>query len=348
MATLLPRSQGIDAQTVHSTALPTFGTLLKRYRQVAGLSQELLAERARLSIRGISDLERGVRRLPRRDTLTLLIAALALSPADQRAFATAASGLASAPSLVTPDPRSNLPSLPTPLIGRADELAGALARLRSEDVRLLTLTGAGGVGKTRLAQAVGWALLPDFSDRVWQIELASVRDTHLVIAAIAGVIGVGQTIGTSLLESLIAYLRAARALLVLDNFEPLLAAAPIVAILLQSCPLLRLPVTSRAPLHIRGEHELLVRPFAVPDSQCLPALDELTRNPAMLLFHQRAWAVRSDFSLTAANAATVAAICRRVDGLPLALELAVARVKLLAPATLLARLEQPLPLLTGG
>src|SRR6185437_2258117 len=96
------------------------------------------------------------------------------------------------------------------------------------------------------------------------------------------------------------------------------------------------------------EHELLVRPFAVPDSQCLPALDELTRNPAMLLFHQRAWAVRSDFSLTAANAATVAAICRRVDGLPLALELAVARVKLLAPATLLARLEQPLPLLTGG
>jgi len=346
MSTLLPRSQGFGDLPAHSASPSTFGALLKRYRQSAGLSQELLAERAHLSIRGISDLERGVRRLPRRDTLALLATALTLSPSDQRAFEAAALGLACVPA--TPDPRSNLPSLPTSLIGRADELAGALARLRSEDVRLLTLTGAGGVGKTRLAQAVGWALLPDFSDGVWQIELASIRETHLVIAAIAGVIGVEQTSGASLLEGLIVYLREARTLLVLDNFEHLLDAAPIVAILLQSCPLIRLLITSRAPLHLRGEHELLVRPFAVPDADRLPTLDEGARNPAIALFLQRARAVRSDFSLTAANAATVAAICRRVDGLPLALELAAAWVKFLPPAALLARLEQPLPLLTGG
>ncbi|MGH2408941.1 MAG: helix-turn-helix domain-containing protein, partial [Chloroflexota bacterium] len=274
MATLLPRSHDPGAQPAHSPATPTFGTLLKHYRLAAGLSQESLAERARLSIRGISDLERGMRRLPRRDTLSLLIVALVLAPPDQRAFEAAASGLASAPLLVMPYPRSNVPSPPTSLIGRAEEFTDALASLRSEDVRLLTLTGAGGVGKTRLAQAVGGALLPDFAECVWQIELASVRDPRLVIAAIAGVIGVAQTGGTLLLESLIGRLREARALLLLDNFEHLLNAAPIVALLLQSCPLVRLLVTSRAPLHVRGEHEVLVRPFAVPDSERLPALGE--------------------------------------------------------------------------
>lgn len=348
MATLLPRSQGSSAQPARSAAPPTFGALLKQYRLAARLSQDQLAERAGLSVRGISDLERERRRLPRRDTLALLVAALALSPADRRAFEDAASGLAGSPSHATPNPRSNLPSPPTPLVGRADEFADAVARLRSEDVRLLTLIGAGGVGKTRLAQAVGRALLPDYADGVWLIELESVHDPHLVIAAIAGVMGVEQSSGASLLESVIGELRAAKVLLVLDNFEHLVDAAPKIAILLQSCPLARLLVTSRAPLHVRGEHELVVRPFAVPDTQRLPDLDELARNPAVALFLQRARAVRSDFSLTSANAMTVAAICRRVDGLPLALELAAAWVKLLSPAALLARLEQPLPLLTGG
>ncbi|MGH2345958.1 MAG: ATP-binding protein [Chloroflexota bacterium] len=331
-----------------ATSEPTFGALLKRHRLAAGLSQDLLAERARLSTRGISDLERGVRRAPRRATVTLLASALALDPSDQRRFETAGKGGATALTLRALRPH-NLPAPPTPLIGRRAELDDAMARLESGEVRLLTLTGAGGVGKTRLAQAVGLALLRRYARRVWQVELAPLRDADLVARTIANVLGLEKTRGIPLIESLVNHLRGMRALLLLHNFEHLPAgAAEVVAVLHASCPRLCILVTSRAPLHLRSEHELPVLPLAVPDPRQVLSLSDLARNPSVALFVRRVRAVRPNFALTAANAATLAAICRRVDGLPLALELAAARMKILSPTALLALLDQRLPVLTGG
>ncbi len=243
---------------------------------------------------------------------------------------------------------NNLPVQPTPLIGRENEVSEATGLLESDTVRLLTLTGPGGVGKTRLGLQVAAELVEVFPDGVWFVDLAALQEPGLVIDAIARSVGVREEGGQHLRERLAEALRDERVLLVLDNFEQVIVAAPEVATLLATCPRLKALVTSRVPLRVRGERELQVQPLEVPDSTRLPPLADLADVPAIRLFAERAQAVKPGFALDEANAQAVAAICARLDGLPLALELAAARSRLLSPEALLARLERPLPQLTRG
>ncbi len=220
--------------------------------------------------------------------------------------------------------------------------------LQDPQVRFVTLLGPGGVGKTRLGWAVAGELLDHFAHGVCFVSLAPVSDPKLVMATIAQTLGLWEAGDRPLLEQVRAYLRDQHLLLLLDNFEQVVAAAPQVADLLASCPQLHVLVTSRAALRIQGEYEFMVSPLAVPDLRQLPTNEELAQISTVSLFLQRAQAIRSDFQLTAANARTIAAICARLEGLPLAIELAAARIKLLPPHALLKRLESRLQVLTGG
>ncbi len=247
--------------------------------------------------------------------------------------------------------RHNLPAQPTTLIGRETEVTQIqqlLAQGGSDSRRLVTLTGPAGTGKTRLALQGAAELSEDFADGVWFVPLAAVAEVERVIPAIAAVFGVREEPHRSLLESLIAELETKTTLLVLDNVEQVGGAAPDVARLLTSCPRLAVLATSRTPLRIYGECEAAIEPLPLPATTASLTPEQALRSEAVRLFVERAQAVRGDFALTDANAAAVAAICRRLDGLPLAIELAAARVKVLPPATLLARLDRRLPLLTGG
>ena len=261
---------------------------------------------------------------------------------DERTAAAYTDAMASLTSLAAP------PFSPTPLIGREGDLAAVQALLERVDVRLCTLIGPGGTGKTRLALAAAHALAPAFAGGVWFVSLAPLRDPALVPSAIAQVVGVRETPERPLFTALVTALSHAPTLLVLDNFEHLLAAVPVVADLLAHTDRLTVLVTSRAVLHLSGEHVRDVPPLAVPAPGPLPPLADLRDIPAVRLFVERAQAATARFTLTTATAAAVAEICRRLDGLPLAIELAAARVRLLPPPALLARLEQRLPLLTGG
>ncbi len=245
-------------------------------------------------------------------------------------------------------PTHNLPAQMTPLIGREQEVAAVCALLHGPEVRLVTLTGTGGVGKTRLALQVATDLLPDFPDGVFFIPLAPISDPSLVMPSIAQTLGLKEAIGQSFLDLLKVSLRGKHLLLVLDNFEQILSAAPHLTDLLASCPELKMLVSSRAVLHVQGEHEFSVPSLAVPDLKHLPSLDALSHYAAVTLFLQRAQAVKPTFQMTATNARTIAEICVRLDGLPLALELAVARIKLFPPQALLKRLEHRLRVLTSG
>jgi predicted ATPase/class 3 adenylate cyclase/DNA-binding CsgD family transcriptional regulator len=242
---------------------------------------------------------------------------------------------------------NNLPVQTTSLIGRAGEVAEVRTLLLREDVRLVTLTGPGGTGKTRLALQVAADSLDDFRDGVYFVDLAPVSDPALIAATIAPVLGVVER-GEHVLDDLKRFLRSRSLLLVLDNFEQILAGAPMVGELLADSADLKILVTSRAALQVRGEHEYDVPPLAAPPPDHASSSPALQQYPAVALFVERAQAIRPDFTLTAENGADVAIVCARLDGLPLALELAAARTRLLTPAAMVARLERRLPLLSSG
>jgi predicted ATPase/class 3 adenylate cyclase len=242
---------------------------------------------------------------------------------------------------------NNLPIQPTALLGREEQVAALCSLLRREDVRLVTLTGPGGIGKTRLAIQVAAELVDEFADGVWFVSLSRLTDSDLVLPTVAQTLGLRDQGGAPLVETLREYLRARQALLVLDNCEQVVAAAPAISELLAACPGVKALATSRAPLHLLGEREYALRPLALPDGTHVAA-ETLAQYAAVALFIERAQAAQADFTVTNATAPAVAAICARLDGVPLAIVLAAARVKLLPPPALLQRLERSLALLTGG
>jgi predicted ATPase/class 3 adenylate cyclase len=242
---------------------------------------------------------------------------------------------------------NNLPLQPTPCVGRADQVARIVDLLSRDAVRLLTITGPGGVGKTRLALQCAAELLEVFPDGVWFVDLSALDDPSLVPSAIAAVLGV-RGLGGDLTHRLAGVLGGKRLLLVLDNFERVVKAAPFVADLLTLTPDVEVLITSRTPLHAYGEREYPLSPLPLPDPDHLPSVEQLSQYDAVRLFIEQAQAVKPDFAVTDANAHAVAEICRRLDGLPLAIELAAACIKVLPPQALLKRLERRLPLLTGG
>jgi predicted ATPase len=270
---------------------------------------------------------------------------LALLLTERFAQAEAAASASHQPAAPWP---TSLPVQRHRAIGREPELAAARALLQRDEVGLLTLTGPGGIGKTCLAVQVATELLDHFAGRVFVVSLAAITDPTLVASAIAQPLNVQAMGGRSVLDSLKAVLRGLRLLLVLDNFEQVIQAAPLVGELLATCPQLKVLATSRAPLHVRGEKELAVPPLALPDPVRVPPVESLSHYAAVALFVERAHDVQPGFVLTADTAPAVVEICRRLDGLPLAIELAAARLKVLPPEALLARLERRLPLLTGG
>jgi predicted ATPase/DNA-binding XRE family transcriptional regulator len=324
-----------------------FGTKLRRLREAAGLTQEELAFRAELTPNAVSGLERGKTRRPYPNTVRSLADALGLSE-DERASLLAAVPKREAiapetPSPVPGPPGSALSSPPTPLLGREQELEEIRdLLLGSSEVRLLTLTGIGGVGKTRLAVEFARESEGHFPDGVAFVVLAPLRDPALVVPTIARSLGLREEQGQSPHEILHAYLREKRLLLVLDNFEQLLEAAQEVAGLIEAYPALVVLATSRAPLRIRGEQEYPVPPLALPSSTQNPTQEDVLGSPSGRLFVERAQAASPSFEVTSENTSSVAAICWRLAGLPLALELAAAKVRLLEPAALLIRLDQAL------
>jgi predicted ATPase/transcriptional regulator with XRE-family HTH domain len=356
----------------------------------AGLSQEELAERAGLSRRGISDLERGMRRVPYPATVRRLAQALGLDEAERTTLHVAArsggdvakdgggapdapnqgpseldevrvnlqqklgSGGSTAPSAAPATfesphadavpPHHNLPAQLSSFVGREQEVA-AVRRLLAAH-RLVTLTGPGGTGKTRLALAVAH-LVPDaFADGVFFVTLAAVGDPGLVMPTIGQTLGLREVGERSMLEILRGFLYDKCVLLVLDNLEHLLGAVSAVAELLGACPRLRVLATSRSVLRVSGEQELAIPPLGLPSADAADDPDRLLRSEAIQLFVERTRAVRAEFELSPANGRCVAEICARVDGLPLAIELAAARMRLLPPSALLRHLDDALAVLT--
>jgi predicted ATPase/DNA-binding SARP family transcriptional activator/Tfp pilus assembly protein PilF len=245
-------------------------------------------------------------------------------------------------------PRPNLPVQLTPFIGRRQEMKAVGELLLREDVRLMTLTGVGGTGKTRLALQAATSLLDHFEDGIYFVPLGDLSDPSLVAPTIAKQVGVQEGGSQPLLEILKSRLHEKHLLLILDNFEHVLKAGPLIAELLAAAPRLKVLVTSRALLHLRGEWEYMVPPLQLPARTQVWSLQLVEQVEAVQLFVERAQAAQADFILTAENALAVAQICHRLDGLPLAIELAAARIKLLPPSLLLTRLDSRLKLLTGG
>jgi predicted ATPase/class 3 adenylate cyclase len=253
------------------------------------------------------------------------------------------------PALVTLDSQpNNLPRQTTALIGREKEIGDVCALLLRSEVALVTLTGPGGTGKTRLALQVGAELLDVFTDGVWFVELAALTDPDLVLSTVASVLDVSESADRPLVDTLKIYLRDKKILLVLDNFEQVTAAASIVNVLLAGAPNIKILVTSRERLHLYGEWDYQVPPLSLPDVKRLPPIEQLTQYEGVRLFIERAQASKADFEVTNDNAPAVAEICVRLDGLPLAIELAAARIRLLPPQTMLARLQERFKLLSGG
>lgn len=338
----------------------TFGSRLKQLRQEHGLTQDMLAERVGCATQTIRKIEGGQRRASFQ-IAARLAEELGIPDEERAGFIRSARDEAEEEQISVPtqtpaetdhssptSPRINLPTPLTSLIGREQEVMAAQQLLLRDNLRLLTLVGPGGTGKTRLGLAVAATLADDFDDGVVFVNLVPIRDPDLVIPTIADALGVHEEGDRPRLDRLKDGLHEKRLLLVLDNFEQVMSAAALVAEILAACPRLKVLVTSREVLRVRGEHVFRVPPLPVPDSKHLAADDLVSQYAAVQLFTERALAVRPDFAVTDENAHAVAELCRRLDGLPLAIELAAARSTLFLPEAMLARLGSRLKLLTGG
>jgi predicted ATPase/transcriptional regulator with XRE-family HTH domain len=338
----------------------SFGLWLRQRRQDLKLTQEDLAERMACSSSMVRKIEAG-ERVASQQMAGLLAESFAVVPGERAAFVQFAQGrlnsnvieralwqtLHTHTHTVQVNP-TNLTAPLTALIGREQELERLHNFLRLHTERLFTLTGPPGIGKTRLSLEVGIGLLDHFDDGVFFVSLAPISDPDLVSAAIAQTLGVKEVGSRPLAEQLTLFLRDKRQLLVLDNFEHVVEAAPFVASLLSSCPHLKVLVTSRETLHVHGEQQFPVPPLAVPDPVETRDVQTLAKYPSIALYVQRAQAVKPDFALNEDNAEAVAAICALLDGLPLAIELAAARINLLSPQEMLGRLDSRLKLLSGS
>jgi predicted ATPase/transcriptional regulator with XRE-family HTH domain len=338
-----------------SDVRPPFKDLLRRHRLAAGLSQEALAERAQLSPNAIRQLERGRRTSPRASTVGLLVDALELRDAEREAFVDSVFGEAlpvasREPSRSAPPPQAPLPTQLTPLVGREADVAALLHLLCPSDgrspARLLTLTGPGGIGKTRLSLAVAGSARDAFPDGVLFVDLAAIRDPALALSTLARALGTQES-GTRSTESLIDdHVRDLHMLLVLDNLEQVLPVGAAISALLARAPGCAALVTSRVALGVHGEQRFPVQPLALPNDTEHAPLASLANYSAIRLFVDRAQTVRPSFQLDDVSAPAVAAICRTVDGLPLAVELAARLVRLLSPQEILERLTRRLELHT--
>jgi predicted ATPase/transcriptional regulator with XRE-family HTH domain len=346
-----------------------FTAWIKQRRHMLDLTQEDLADCVGCSRVTIQKIELGERR-PSKQIALRLAECLRLPHDEQEAFLRFARGearesgtaaIGGEPVLATAQPTSPLSSstssgyatpnnllLPlTPLLGREQAVAVACDYLARKDTRLLTFTGAPGIGKTRLSLQVAAELLPQFEDGVFFVELAPVSDPSIVASTVASTLGLPESGSGSMLNALKNYLNGKKFLLVLDNFEQVLDAAPVALELLSSCPGLKVLITSREALHVPGEQQFPVSLLDLPDLARLPRVQALPGYAAIALFLERARAVDPAFDLNEDNALDVTTICTRLGGLPLAIELAAARVKFLSAAEMSARLDRQLSLLTG-
>jgi predicted ATPase/DNA-binding XRE family transcriptional regulator len=322
----------------------SFGHWVQQCRKARDLTQVALAQAVGCSVSAIRKIESDQRR-PSRLVAERLADVLMLVTEERHAFLQAARRLAGA---ARPLPPSNLPIPQTSFCGRMQECDMIHGLLRRTDVRLLTLTGAGGVGKTRLALHVAAEMQEYFTHGVWFVALAEVRDPTFMLAAIAQAIGVKETGRQSLQDVLQQHLHTQKALLVLDNFEHVRAATPLLTTFLAAAPHLKLLVTSRVVLKLADEHEVVVSPLALPNLLRLPSAPVVAHYAAITLFADRARTVEPTFIITRDNAAIIAELCVHLDGLPLAIELMAARLRLFSPALLLDRVSHRLQLLTGG
>jgi predicted ATPase/DNA-binding XRE family transcriptional regulator len=344
-----------------ASALAVFGGCLRRFRLRRGFTQGDLAEQADVSRATIASLEQGQRSHPHVRTVSALADALQLGPVDRAAFMQLASAAMptqrATRTTLTPEPNTRLVGghvpLPVPattLVAREVEIEGARELLHPtrSRVRLLTLHGPAGVGKTRLALAVAKAAGGEYADGVVFVDLAPLREHRLVAAKIAWAMGLHETSNQSARDLLLAQLANRQVLLVLDNFEHLLEAGPLLSDILAACPRVAMLVTSRARLGLRGEQRFVVEPLVSPAADPEQSVATIAATSAVRLFVERSREVSPSFVLSAANATAVAEICRRLDGLPLCLELAAGRTGLLSPEEILRRLDHRLSLLTNG